>query len=382
MLEKQPPFPFINPIPRSANSDMDYFLLYSNCVLVKGAHRATLCDLQKGAVYFIPKPLADLFLEDQAVDLVQLREKTEGDMVLFLMEIIDSLVENQLGFYTNQQEWKRFPALNKEWLFPAHISHCILDTATGRLDYFTESFVEQLSKLCCNFVQLRFFGIPPIEHLENILRLITGSQIKSVEILMPWNTAYESGCTYGKWINDYKKISSLVCWGAPSTCVVKEGARAMGYLLYTSEQINAATHCGIIDQGMFSTNITTYTESLNFNSCLNRKISIDIQGDVKNCPSMKESYGNIGDTTLVEAIGKPGFKKYWNITKDQVSICKDCEFRHVCTDCRAYLEDPGDVYSKPLKCGYDPYICEWAEWSTHPLKQKGINFYGLEKPAF
>ena len=42
------------------------------------------------------------------------------------------------------------------------------------------------------------------------------------------------------------------------------------------------------------------------------------------------------------------------------------------------LEDPEDIYSAPLKCGYDPYTGEWEEWSTNPLKQKTIQFYGME----
>ena len=93
---------------------------------------------------------------------------------------------------------------------------------------------------------------------------------------------------------------------------------------------------------------------------------------------MKESFGNIKETNLSDLINKQGFKKYWDIKKDDIAICKDCEFRHICTDCRAYIEDPQDIYSKPLKCGYNPYTNEWQEWSTNPLKQKAIEFYGLE----
>lgn len=59
------------------------------------------------------------------------------------------------------------------------------------------------------------------------------------------------------------------------------------------------------------------------------------------------------------------------------TVCKDCEFRYICTDCRAYVEDPDDILSKPLKCGYNPYTGEWSEWSTNPLKQKAIDFYGM-----
>lgn len=94
---------------------------------------------------------------------------------------------------------------------------------------------------------------------------------------------------------------------------------------------------------------------------------------------MRESFGNIKDDTLVAAVEKSGFKQYWHLTKDQINVCKDCEFRYICTDCRAYLENPDDIYSKPLKCGYNPYTCEWEEWSTHPLKQKAIVYYHMEE---
>lgn len=93
---------------------------------------------------------------------------------------------------------------------------------------------------------------------------------------------------------------------------------------------------------------------------------------------MKESYGNIRDTTLLEALEKPGFKKYWNINKDQVEVCKDCEFR-IAADCGAYLEDPDNIRSKPLRCGDNPYTCKWEEWSTNPLKQKAIEHYGMQE---
>lgn len=37
-----------------------------------------------------------------------------------------------------------------------------------------------------------------------------------------------------------------------------------------------------------------------------------------------------------------------------------------------------DILSKPLKCGYNPYTGEWSDWSTNPLKQKAIEFYGID----
>jgi SPASM domain peptide maturase of grasp-with-spasm system len=126
----------------------------------------------------------------------------------------------------------------------------------------------------------------------------------------------------------------------------------------TQNSILNQNSCGIISSKYFSTNLQHFTEAQKHNTCLNRKISIDVNGEIKNCPSMAKSFGNIKDTTLAEAIEKPGFKDLWEINKDKVHVCKDCEFRYICTDCRAYLENPEDIYSKPLKCGYNPYTAE------------------------
>ncbi len=118
--------------------------------------------------------------------------------------------------------------------------------------------------------------------------------------------------------------------------------------------------------------------SRSHNNFLHGKIHIDFDGTLRNSPSMRESFGNIKDTKLSEVIDKPGFKEYWDINKDQIDVCRDCEFRYVCTDNRAYLEDPEDIYSKPLKCGYNPYTGEWSEWSDNPLKKKAIEYYGMQ----
>jgi hypothetical protein len=48
------------------------------------------------------------------------------------------------------------------------------------------------------------------------------------------------------------------------------------------------------------------------------------------------------------------------VRKDDIEVCKDCEFRYICTDCRIFKNDSNDIYSKPKKCNYDPYTNTWA----------------------
>jgi len=87
---------------------------------------------------------------------------------------------------------------------------------------------------------------------------------------------------------------------------------------------------------------------------------------------MERSFGNIKDTTLKKAIEKPGFKDLWYIHKDQIDVCKDCEFRHMCTDCRCFIKDPDNIYSQPAKCTYNPYVCKWeGEEEYVPVEECG-----------
>jgi radical SAM protein with 4Fe4S-binding SPASM domain len=87
---------------------------------------------------------------------------------------------------------------------------------------------------------------------------------------------------------------------------------------------------------------------------------------------MKHHYGHISKTKIEEVIETPEFQKWWHIKKDDIDVCKDCEFRHMCTDCRAFIKDPENIYSQPAKCTYNPYICKWeGEEGYVPVEECG-----------
>ena len=75
-----------------------------------------------------------------------------------------------------------------------------------------------------------------------------------------------------------------------------------------------------------------YVEALTHNSCLNKKISIDKEGNTRNCLSMPESFGNINSTSLRKALENKNFKKYWDVNKDKIAGSRDCEFQYIYTE--------------------------------------------------
>ncbi|KXH84615.1 grasp-with-spasm system SPASM domain peptide maturase [Chryseobacterium kwangjuense] len=356
----------------------ELMLLYSHCIIVKGISRSVICDLQRKNIHPVPNAFAELFEQGRYFNVPEIMHQLDGEGKEILNEYLEFIEQNELAFRCSAEELTLFPAMPEEWLFPAHISHCLLDS-DGDFSYVDENFLKQLQLLCCNFIQFRFFQEVSLTELDRIMDIISFSQIKSVEIILPYKEEELFYRNIEILVKKHRKISILTVWGASVAEMYKQGCHGSGYIMQTDAKISSELHCGVVHSSLFSVNIPLYTESLAHNTCLNRKIGIDRNGNIKNCPSMKKNFGNIRTTSLQEAVDHPEFKKYWNITKDQIVKCKDCEFRHICTDCRAYTDHPYDIYSAPLKCGYNPYTCEWEDWSTNPLKEKAILHYGMQE---
>lgn len=357
-----------------------FYKLFTNCIIVKGQKRATICDLQRNKFVFIPLSLCNLFDENNLIDLNRIKREIDEESIPILNEYMELLISNDYVFSCNKKESKQFPPLSMEFDYPATISNVIIDYNKNSNHNFKKIVDEFLIPTNCRHIQIRFYDETDLNVLKPIVEIIMNSFVKSVELILKDNekNSYEE---LKEWVVINKKIKSVTLYSSKENKIIKEENFGFGIIVAVKQKITNETHCGIVHPNYFNVLIESFTESQSHNTCLNRKLSIDVNGNIKNCPSMPQSFGNIKDTTFEEALNHPDFKKYWNINKDIIEVCKDCEFRHICTDCRAYTERThfdGEIdKSKPLKCGYSPYTNEWAEWSTNKLKKDAIDFYQL-----
>jgi SPASM domain peptide maturase of grasp-with-spasm system len=352
------------------------FKIFECCLPVKGYKRSIIADTQRNTFYQIPDCLYLILKEYDGHNITKIQSICKDDNELeILHEYLNFLVNEEIIFFTNRIE--SFPKMSLKWEEPSIITNAIIDVSVKLLLNF-EYIFRQLDEFNCKNLQIRFFDeITPIE-LDIILSQLENKRISAVELLVKYNSAFDE-LTMQKICKKHNRISIWTFYSSEKNQNLHFQSNSFGNIFLIKQGITSNLHCGIISSDYFTINIKTFTEAQKHNTCLNRKISIDTEGYIRNCPSMKEHYGNIKDTTLQEALQHPDFKKYWFINKDQIAVCKDCEFRYICTDCRAYIENPEDMYSKPLKCGYNPYTCEWEEWSTNPLKQKAIDHYGMRE---
>jgi len=358
---------------------MKIFKFSSDCIVSCGNKRAVIIDTTRNKYYLIPLTMAALINDFEGKKESYLLKEYEGQAGI-VEEYLTFLYENEFIFWCDSEsEAEHFIALDTEWDFPAQISNAILEIQEIGIEAITK-IISSLQKLGCQALKLIIVNKGrSSEIIEQIAKLLNESTITSIEIETIFFDTIESSLL--RLMVLFPRLLKIVVFESPFNGISEIAKKELwnySKIVFTNATLSN-NGCGQIDWGYFTTNIKHFTESLAHNTCLNRKIAIDADGNIKNCPSMKESFGNIKDTTLEEAINKPGFKKYWNITKDRITKCKDCEFRHICTDCRAYLENPNDIYSAPLKCGYDPYTCKWEDWSTNPLKQQAIEYYGMQE---
>ncbi len=337
--------------------------------MVPGISRSLIIDGQRWKYYTIPNTMYTLLktYDGCSIGEVIRKEGTDPEALGILSEYFEFLFEHELIFECSLELAEHFVPVKESFDPPSTITNAIINIEKlVALD--VASILLQLTALGCYTLEIRVDR--PVERgtISKLLELCKTFELENVSLLIQLDADTK---TLEGYKADFPFLNRIVNYNQAF-----ESREATG-IIYTAKDLSQSNSCGLVQADFFTPTLQHYVESVNHNSCLNRKIAIDASGDIKNCPGMPESFGNIRETTLVEAIAKPGFRKYWNITKDQVTKCKDCEFRHICTDCRAYLDTPGDPFSAPLKCGYDPYTCTWEEWSTHPMKQAAIDYYQI-----
>jgi radical SAM protein with 4Fe4S-binding SPASM domain len=85
----------------------------------------------------------------------------------------------------------------------------------------------------------------------------------------------------------------------------------------------------------------------------------DKDGQLKNSLFGNQSFGHIDSIDVDVIVETEQFQEYWLVAKDKTAICKDCEFRFMCTDQRIPIKKNGE-WTHAVSCRYNPYSTKWA----------------------
>lgn len=331
------------------------FQLFQCCIPVKGINRGIIIDFQRKSFHIVPNEIIDIidqYKNEKA--LVLLNDFQENKLIL--KKYIKYFLENELIILTNEIE--NYPPISKDFLKPFIIDTISIEVNklnSFMIDFF-DNQIDELGLICIKLI----LRDSVIDNLIKILNLLENSKIQLVTLFVDQSNdlGIDIEIVIGKIKAKYPRLVEVVFCNYSGKDNEFDAKKDFYYEVLSVESVLFKKIHSVDD---FIINIDAYNESLGFNLIYNRTVHIDYLGNVRHAINHKMVYGNISTNKLKNIIKDEKLKIFWEITKDKIETCKDCEFRYICPDGRVPNESSNRniLYTNKLKCNYDPYQNKW-----------------------
>ncbi|MDR2835976.1 MAG: hypothetical protein LBV69_07270, partial [Bacteroidales bacterium] len=291
---------------------MEKIYIYPSCSRVSGYSRGIIQDFNLSKYTFVPIWIISLFEKKNYITIKEfgenLKKYGEESQLDFYLNF---LIENEIVYKTNKDI--KFQENSLVFESPSIFTNSIIIYKDFNFEKL-RNLISELEDFGCENVQIYFSEIENITVFSDILSIFDDSIVQCIEIITNYSFIFYNLDEIIKLFSDNKRLFTLHLTKAPEDKKIFVDVFHIKYIIFSTENFNFK-QCGEVHPLFFKNNLPFFTESQQHNTCLNRKICIDVEGNIKNCPNMQENYGNIADTTLAEAIEKQGFKDYWYICK-------------------------------------------------------------------
>ncbi len=345
-------------------SKIKYLNLFSTCIPVKGFRRSIIYDISRNTYKLIPNDLFNILQEFKKLGKEEIINKYVEHYVT-VNEYIDFLIKNEFAFETSSPE--SFPELSLKINIPYLYTNIII-RFNAEIDY--SKLIYEIENVGIPALLLTFEDEVTIAVIETFLNHFYYSRLKHIELVINYNNCLDFDAIMNL-CKKHLRINRVVIYNSKFIKNYPFHSNKYAEIIFTNDSFDFSKGC-LFNRKFFTINHEFFFEARTFNSCLYKKICIDQDGNINNCIANNNNTFNINKHTLENVYKNRSFKKLWNISKDQIEVCKDCEFRYLCPDCRAFLKDPGNIYSQPAKCEYNPYIAKWkGEEGYVPIEECG-----------
>lgn len=323
------------------------FLLFANCVIVKGYKRSSILDLHKQEYHLIPNSLADIIKRHEG--------KTINDIKLIYYESVNVIDEyfsylKKLGliFFTSNPE--QFPRIELVYETPSLINNAIVEYAK-QTDY--KYIANILNELSCKAISCFLDFDINYSDILKILSSFNSSCIKHIDIHI--RRHYEKDVLTELFIQE-ERLQQIVVFNSS----VNENhplTNGLGReIIYSTMDFDFTNQTPL---NQFSINQQTFLESQKHHTYFNKKLFLGVNGDIKNAPTCKETFGNLYELYSIQnIINSKDFQRYWFVNKDSCDVCSSCEFRYMCVDNRIPIRRKDGSWFHESECNYNPYICK------------------------
>jgi radical SAM protein with 4Fe4S-binding SPASM domain len=313
-----------------------YYFPFSNIITVKGYNRALLVDLEYSEFKFIPNSLSDFIDELRLFPIEEIKDKYKHESETF-NDYINFL--DKYKYFTKTNEITKFPKLNLNWDKPSLITSINIKY-TG--SYNILEVFELAYKLNSPSIKIE---VSNESDLLYIIDKIIFEKINTIEFVIQ-----KCSINVLKEIVKYPKL----------THIFLGGSFGIDEREFDHEKIYSYDGLTFRSFETFNASMDYFTEAMSYNPYYNKKIFIDDKGKltvgsfVIEIEDIKSNKFN-----LKEIIKKSKNVSEWGVSKSQIEVCKDCEFRFICQDDRKTKEGSSNNYYFDSECNYNPYIGKW-----------------------
>ncbi len=339
--------------------DDSHFLLFASCPTVKGPTQSLIVDLQRNQFKYIPNLLYEILQLTPQLTVGQIKQQFDGEENEGIDTYFQALADEQLGFFTNDPD--SFPPIDWIHEYPGIISNAIIEYKASS-PYNLKDVISQIDSLHCRLIQIRLFDIDSERVLKDIIQQLHGSFFTLAEIYLPHQPSLTLENVSASLIEEHR-IYPLVIYNCSEPSFLEKIEEQTNFvksrLIVTKENLQAGKMEDSINLESFTVNLEFFTEAQNYNTGLNQKVCVDADGNIKNHFSHNSSFGNVSKDNIADIIQEKSFQNQWFVKNDMIEICRDCEYRYICTD-NTSIQLTEDGYKKSKACNYNPYTGNWS----------------------
>lgn len=204
-----------------------------------------------------------------------------------------------------------------------------------------------------------FKGKFSFQEYNTCLSIIENLDFISIEIFTDYENLEELLERFQTIFVSYKKLLKLIFFNSPNFQKLISGLPIFSITKNITEQ----KYYNQVSISSMNPKIETFKESLIGNIFHHQKIIVSQYGIVF-YNIEKPSVFNIFEVEIKDLFNDYLFFMNWYTKKDEITVCKVCEFRHMCNDSAEILKRTNGSFFRSSECNYNPYL---ALWSTQPM---------------
>ncbi|MDR4470779.1 MAG: hypothetical protein MRJ68_21185 [Nitrospira sp.] len=319
--------------------------------MVEGPRFSLIVDLFRSRHIRIPTQLVETIHELGIFEYDQLA-KHYGSQAASLTAFVGFLEHNDYGFWTREPE--RFPPIDDRWDPKGHLSNVVIDLAEDTQSATLSLVFSILDELLCRAALLRVRGSVDARCLRRIQEATVQSYTSHIEV------ECEDVVLDGEFV--------VALDMNPRLRSIRHNRRVG--LSMNDQRIQQRATYTISETGMIY-NAEFFLESGSYNTFLNRKAYIDIDGNFSNIPN-GENFGNLyrmDSATLKTVTQNAAFRKYWSIATSKISKCRSCEYRRSCYNPQVPITDGLGEWHYAELCDYDPHTGVWRSSTAEQSRE-------------